>query len=94
MVVEAAQSGAEGMEVEGFDLATTPDGLQAQASEIDVKISELEQNIKSEEVKFNNWRQENVRRKHNYIPFVVNLFRLLAEVRTPRTHSPPTTRVP
>lgn len=79
MVVEAALGGAEGMEVEGFDLATTPDGLQAQASEIDAKIGELEQEIKSEEAKFNNWRQENVRRKHNYIPFVVNLFRLLAE---------------
>ncbi|KAF0977211.1 hypothetical protein FDP41_003864 [Naegleria fowleri] len=43
------------------------------------KISILQEKIQMEEEKRANWKQENARRRHNYVPFLVNLLKVLAE---------------
>jgi len=58
---------------------STLEELQTKQIEIAQKIEELTHNISAEEDKVKNWKIENIRRKHNYIPFFVNLLKILAE---------------
>jgi len=72
---EPQTSGAESMDVEG--LSKPNESLQI--SQIDEQLNSLQHKIEVEEEKFKNWKIENIRRKHNYIPFLVNLLKILAE---------------
>jgi ubiquitin carboxyl-terminal hydrolase L5 len=49
----------------------TPDNLQI--------AEQLRSAIAAEEQKRKTWKYENARRKHNYIPFIVEMLRILAE---------------
>jgi len=44
-----------------------------------IRIKELESMIEDEDRKRLAYRKENVRRKHNYLPFIIELFKVLAE---------------
>jgi hypothetical protein len=45
----------------------------------DDQINTCNEAVKLEEDKRKNWRLENVRRKHNYIPFIMNMLKILAD---------------
>lgn len=46
---------------------------------IDEQIRSLEGKIRSEDAKFLKWKNENIRRRHSYVPFIFNLLKILAK---------------
>jgi ubiquitin carboxyl-terminal hydrolase L5 len=48
-------------------------------SAIQSRINELKEKLLIEAEKSKNWREENIRRRHNYVPFLVNLLKVLAQ---------------
>ncbi|EGG20526.1 peptidase C12 family protein [Cavenderia fasciculata] len=62
-----------------YNLPTTKEELDLLLAEMDEHLETIDQNIMMEDEKFRNWREENIRRKHNYIPFIIKLLQILAE---------------
>eukprot|EP00483_Globobulimina_turgida_P005971 UN05981 len=44
-----------------------------------MRVNELNELIKVEDVKREKWRRENIRRRHNYFPFILKLIGVLGK---------------
>ena len=57
----------------------TVDELLIALAHLTRRSAQASNDIAMEQQKMEQWKIENRRRKHNYVPFIVNLLRLLAE---------------
>lgn len=61
------------------DLPSSIEDLKLLEETIKSQIQDLNSKIQQEEEKYKNWSVENIRRKHNYIPLLVNMLKILAD---------------
>jgi ubiquitin carboxyl-terminal hydrolase L5 len=75
MEVESPAAEAKPSALEGL----SPEQLQKLLQENNDHLSHARAKLEVEEEKYKAWKHENIRRRHNYVPFLVNLIKILAE---------------
>lgn len=56
-----------------------PDGQSMETDDLQARLSHLQQLIAEEEQKRERFKIESIRRRHNYLPFIMELLKILAE---------------
>ena len=62
-----------------MELGTTVDELEAQQASVNLTIADYQEQLRDEELKHKKWKEENVRRRHNFIPLAMTILKKLAE---------------
>lgn len=76
----AATGGDAGMDVDGEPpLPTDAEALAAETARLAGEAAELDAIVERERARAQAWKDENIRRKFNYIPFIFNFLKVLAE---------------
>lgn len=63
----------------GAELPGEPEALHARVGQLEQEIAGLQDALYVERAKHQAWRDENIRRKHNYVPFLFNFLKLMAQ---------------
>ncbi|XP_062514996.1 ubiquitin carboxyl-terminal hydrolase isozyme L5-like [Corticium candelabrum] len=78
--LEKLAAGEVGMETDVDDpTSLLPDELTSQLEEIESRLVDLQSLIASETEKMHKYKIENIRRKHNYIPLIMEMLKILGE---------------
>mmetsp|Transcript_27758 Transcript_27758/g.28001 ORF Transcript_27758/g.28001 Transcript_27758/m.28001 type:complete len:341 (+) Transcript_27758:60-1082(+) len=63
---------------DGYVLSDSADGLAVQQAQLEQDLEQLRADFTSEQQRVSSQREENVRRKHNFVPFIIALLKQLA----------------